>query len=146
MSGTQTQTVSGTMPAVTREGQDVLLNWEARASVQDGKQTVHLRAWSTYVDDNPVQVYQFFGKIVSPQLGDSGSFSSPLNVSVFDADLATFDVPQPVDVGLQIAMRLSPETNRDQESAIPEISILRVSEDTPFSGGNNASSRLAWRR
>lgn len=114
MSDTKTQTVSGVTPAITAEGQDILLNWEARASVQDTKETVHIRAWSTYADDNPAQVYQFFGNIISPQLGDSGHFTSPLNVSVFEADVATFDVPQPTDVGLQVGMRLSPEANRDQ--------------------------------
>ena len=72
MAKTQTQTTSGTMPAITREGLDVLLNWEARATVQDGKETVHVHAWATDNDNNPVQVYQFFGAIISPQLGDSG--------------------------------------------------------------------------
>jgi hypothetical protein len=112
-----TQTVSGTMPAIARDGSDVVLNWEARASFADGKETVHVHAWCTDSANNPFEVYQFHGTIISPQLGqEHGQFRSPLNVSDYQAEVATFDAPgQPIDVGLQVGMRLSEERNRDQD-------------------------------
>jgi hypothetical protein len=114
MSEARMQTVSGTMSATTRDGREIVLNWEARASVQDGKETVHVHSWTTDADNNPVQVYQFYGAIISPQLGDRGQFKSPLNVSDYEADVASFDVPEATDVGLQLGMLLSQEKNRDQ--------------------------------
>ena len=50
MDETQRQTASGTMPAINREGENVLLNWEAKATVQDGKEIVHVHAWATNED------------------------------------------------------------------------------------------------
>ncbi|MCU1292200.1 MAG: hypothetical protein JWP08_1050 [Bryobacterales bacterium] len=114
MSEPRTQTVSGVMPAIDRDGRNLLLNWEARASEQDGKETVHVHAWATDEDNNPVQVYQFYGAIISPQLGDHGQFRSRSNISDYEADVATFDVPEATDVGLQVGMMLSEEHSRDQ--------------------------------
>jgi hypothetical protein len=114
MSETQIQTVSGTMPAVNREGENVLLNWEGRATVQDGKETIHIHAWATDDDGQAISVYQFHGAVISPQLGDAGQFHSPAHVSDYEADIITFDVPEPTDVGLRVGMYLSEEKNRDQ--------------------------------
>ena len=102
------------MPATDREGRDIVLNWEARASVTDGKETVHLHSWATDADNNGVRIYRFYGAIISPQLGDRGQFKSPLNLSDYDADVVTFDVPAPTDVGLQVGMLISEERTRDQ--------------------------------
>jgi hypothetical protein len=114
MAEPHTQTVSGVVPAIDRDGRNVALNWEAKATEQDGKETVHVHAWATDDDDNAVQVYQFYGTIISPQLGDAGQFRSRTNISDYDADVATFDVPQATDVGLQVGMLLSEEHSRDQ--------------------------------
>lgn len=123
----QTQTVSGTMPAVDREGRQLILNWEAKASVQDGKETVHVHSWATDADNNLAPVYQFYGAIISPQLGDRGQFHSPLNVSDYESDVATFDVPEPTDVGLQVGMLLSDEKSRDQAvTDVANINFLRT--------------------
>ncbi len=122
MSGARTQTVSATMPGISRDGREIILNWEAKASVQNGKETVHVHAWATDDNNNPVQVYRFYGAIISPQLGDRGQFQSPLNVSDYEADVASFDVPEPADVGLQVGMLLSEEKTRDQ--AITEVANI----------------------
>ena len=111
---TQVQTVSGTVPAINREGENVLLNWEARATVREGKETVHIHAWATDEDDQSIPVYQFHGAVISPQLGDAGQFHSSTHIADYEADIITFDVPQPTDVGLRIGMYLSEEKNRDQ--------------------------------
>lgn len=102
------------MPAINREGENVLLSWEARATVREGKETVHIRAWATDEDEQAIPVYQFHGAVISPQLGDAGQFHSPTNVPAYEADIITFDVPQPIDVGLRVGMHLSEEKNRDQ--------------------------------
>jgi hypothetical protein len=125
MSEPQIQTASGTMPAITREGGNVLLNWEAQATVQDGKETVHVHAWATDENNQAVPVYQFYGAVISPQLGDTGQFSSPLHVADYEADIATFDVPEPTDVGLQVGMYLSEEKSRDQ--AITDVGNINFS-------------------
>lgn len=114
MAEAQTQTVSGTVPAITREGDNIVLNWEAKASARDGKETVHVHAWASDADNNAVQVHQFYGQVISPQLGDRGQFHSELNVSDYEADVATFEVPQATDVALQVGMYLSSEKSRDQ--------------------------------
>jgi hypothetical protein len=114
MSETQMQTVSGTVPAVTREGQNIVLNWEAKGTVQEAKETVHVRAWATNEDNQAVPVYQFHGAVISPQFGDAGRFHSPTHVADYEADILTFDVPEPTDIGLQVGMYLSEEKNRDQ--------------------------------
>jgi hypothetical protein len=114
MSEPRIQTVSGTVPAITREGGNVLLTWEAKATAQDGKETVHIHAWATDEDNQAFPVYQFYGAVISPQLGDAGQFRSPLHVADYEADIATFDVPEPTDVGLQVGMYLSEEKSRDQ--------------------------------
>ena len=114
MGETQMQTISGTMPAINREGENVLLNWEAQATVQDGKETVHVHAWATNEDNQAIPVYQFYGAVISPQLGDAGQFHSSTDVAEYEADIATFDVPEPTDVGLQVGMYLSEEKSRDQ--------------------------------
>lgn len=124
----QTQTASGTMPAISRDGRDLLLNWEAKESVQDGKETVHIHTWTTDNDNNAVQVHQFFGTIISPRIGHSGAFHSPLNVSDYEADVTVFDVPEPLDVGLQVGMLLSDEKNRDQSiTDVGNINFASVS-------------------
>jgi len=122
MSEPRNETVSGTMPAITRDGQDIVFNWEARASAKDGKETVHVHAWTTDAENNPVQVYQFYGAIISPQLRDRGQFKSPLNVSDYAGDVVSFDVPEPTDVGLQVGMLLSGEKSRDQ--AITDVANI----------------------
>jgi hypothetical protein len=115
MAEPKVQTVSGTMPAIARDGLDVVFNWEAKATVQDGKQTVHVHAWATDSDNRPVQVYQFYGAIISPELGDQGHFASRVNISDYEADVVTFDVPEATDVALQVGMYLSAERDRDQD-------------------------------
>src|SRR4051812_28659529 len=114
MRETQIQTVSGTMPAINREGENVLLNWEAKATVQEGKETVHIHAWATNEDSQAIPVYQFHGAVISPQLGDAGQFHSPTHITDYEADIITFDVPKPTDIGLQVGMYLSEEKSRDQ--------------------------------
>lgn len=118
MTPIKTQTVSGTQPAITRDDQNVVLNWEAKASTDEGRnETVHIRMWATDEADRPAEIYQFFGEITSPDLGHRGHFNSPQHVSTFEQDVAKWQVPdssEPVDVGLRIGMLLSEERTRDQ--------------------------------
>jgi hypothetical protein len=118
MTQIKTQTVSGTQPAITRDDQSVILNWEAEAKTDDGRnETVHVRMWATDDENRPAEIYQFFGEITTPDLGRRGDFNSPRGVSVFEGDIAKWQLPdpsEPVDVGLRVGMLLSEEHSRDQ--------------------------------
>jgi len=117
MAQTKTQTVSGTQPAITRDDQTIVLNWEAKASADDRNEIVHVRMWATDEADRPAEIYQFFGEITSPDLGHRGHFKSPRHISTFEDDIAKWQIPEvsdPVDVGLRVGMLLSDEHSRDQ--------------------------------
>jgi hypothetical protein len=51
-----------------------------------------------------------------------------LNVSDYEADVATFDVPEPVDVGLQLGMLISQEKVRAQ--AITDVGSINFGAPT----------------